>query len=280
MALKDVHDKLDEIPEPFRELYTEKNGKFELTGITGVKTSADVARLNESLKKEREEHKATKNALSVWGDLKHDEVVEKLERYPELEAASKGKFDEAKLDALANERAERIAKSKLTPVERENARLKQEREALLGENTSLKGEAKQRKVHDALRSALAAAKVLPEAHEDALVLSDRLFEVTEDGKVVTRDNVGVTPGLDPKAWLIEIQAKKPHWWPANVGGGAKGGNAGGIVGGKNPWSAEHWNLTEQGNYMRAHGREKAEQLAKQAGTTVGAPRPVPKLQTR
>lgn len=275
MALKDVHDKVEEIPEEFRSLYTEKAGKWELTGIQGVKTSADVARLQEGLTKERNEHKATKDKLAAWGDLKPDEVTAKLDTIPELEAAAKGKLDDAKIEEIVARRVDGTIKSKLAPVERENARLKQEAAEAKKLAELLQGEKKQRRVHDDVRSALLASKVRPEAHEDALLLADRVFELSEDGKTVTRDGVGVTPGLEPAAWLSEIQSKRAHWWPGSEGGGAPGSGRGGGGGGGNPWSAAGWNLTEQGAYVRKHGQAAAEQMAKAAGTTFGGPRPQP-----
>lgn len=41
----------------------------------------------------------------------------------------------------------------------------------------------------------------------------------------------------------------------------------------NPWLLEEWNLTDQGQYVLAHGLEKAHAAAKEAGTTVGGPKP-------
>lgn len=275
MALKDIHDKVDEIPEEFRSLYTEKGGKWELTGISGVKTSADVARLQEGLTKERNEHKATKDKLAAWGDLKPEEVTAKLDLIPELEAAAKGKLDDAKVEEIVARRVEGTIKSKLAPVERENARLKAEAAEAKALAELLQGEKKQRKVHDSVRAALVASKAIPEAHEDALLLADRVFEVAEDGRTVTRDNVGVTPGLEPSAWIAEMQEKRPHWWPGSSGGGAGGSGrgGGGGAGAGNPWSAAGWNMTAQGAYLRTNGRAAAEQMAKAAGTTIGGPRP-------
>ena len=43
MPLKVIHDTLEDIPEAYRELYSEKNGKWELTGIVGLVTQADNA---------------------------------------------------------------------------------------------------------------------------------------------------------------------------------------------------------------------------------------------
>lgn len=275
MTLKAIHDSLAEIPEGYRPLYTEKNGKFELTGIDGVKTQADIDRLQASLTKERNEHKATRDKLAPWGELNPEEVQAKLDLIPELEAAAKGKLDDAKIEEIVQRRLEGTLKSKIAPVERENKTLKQllaEKEQMV---STLTGRERQRAIHDSVRKSLISRKVINEAHEDALLLADRIFEVTDEGKVVTRDNVGVTPGLEPDAWLAEIQDKRPHWFPGTSGGGA-GGNRGGGSGSANPWSADGWNMTAQGAYLRQYGRERAEQMAKAAGTTVGGPRPQPR----
>ncbi|QFR59625.1 hypothetical protein P6F33_gp24 [Pseudomonas phage Quinobequin-P09] len=101
-----------------------------------------------------------------------------------------------------------------------------------------------------------------------------MLEVNEEGKVVTRDGVGVTPGIDATVWLTEMQSKKTHWWGPSQGGGA-GGNRSGSGGGANPWSADGWNMTEQGRILKEN-RSRAEQMAKSAGTTIGGPRPQPR----
>lgn len=278
MVLKDTHDKLDEIPEQFQELYTDKGGKFELTGIQGVKTQGDVDRVTESLRRQTDLHKETKAKLAVWADLDHDEITAKLDRLPELEAAAKGKLDEAEIEAIVTRRVDGTLKSKLAPGERKNKELEKANAELTEANAKFVAADRTRKVHDVVREALVASKVLPDAHEDALLLADRVFEIREDdGKVTTRDNIGITPGLDAAGWLTEIQDRRRHWWPDSVGGGSRGSGPGvGGPGGKNPWSFENWNMTDQGRYIREHGSERSEVLAKAAGTTVGGRKPLQK----
>lgn len=278
MVLKDTHEKIEEIPEEFQSLYTEKDGKWELTGIQGVKTQGDVDRISTSLTKERNEHKATKEKLTIWADFDHEEVVKKLDKIPELEAAAKGKLDEAQIEEIVARRVDGTIRSKLAPVERKNKELSKENGELKEDNTKFKSADRTRSIHDSVRKALTSSKVLPDAQEDALILADRCFEIREDdGKIVTRDNIGITPGLDASGWLSEIQERKRHWWGESVGGGSKGSSPGtGIPGGKNPWSAEHWSLTEQGRVFKEHGKERCEQLAKAAGVAFGDTKPVPK----
>ncbi len=269
MALKDTYDSLDDIDEPFRELYSERDGKFELTGITGIKTTADVTRVQASLTKERSDHKATKVKLGLWGELDHADVMTKLDSISELEAAANGKLDQAQIDEIV----ERRMKTKMAPHDRELSLARETIETQGGEITGFKSANSNRKITDALRKVLTKAQVLPGAMEDAMLYVG-VFEIREDdGAVVTRENAGVTPGLDPGSWYAEIQDSKRHWLGESKGGGSRGSRGGGGVGGANPFADETWNFTKQSLYVKEHGMEKAELRAKAAGTTVGGPRP-------
>lgn len=279
MPLSAVHETIDDIPEAFRELYTEKNGKFELTGIMGIKTQLDIDRLQTSLTKEREEHKATKGRLAVWGDLDHDQTMATLDKVPELEAAAAGKLDDAAIQEIVDRRVDGTINSRTAPLDRQIKTLEARNAELEKENQGFRDANTKRTIHDSVRAAMVESKVIPEAHEDALMLSERVFEVREDdGAVVTKDGVGVTPGIEAPMWLQEMQEKRRHWWPASSGGGAGGGSGGyGIpTGSQNPWSNEGWNMTRQGQILRDKGRDYADQMAKAAGTTVGGTKPKPK----
>lgn len=259
----------DEIPTAYRDLFTEQSGKFILTGVQGIKTQADVDRLQDSLRKEREDHKKTKSLLSGFEGLDADEIRAKLDRFAELEAAAGGKLDEAKI----NEMVEARLNSRTAPLQREITKLKEtlgERETVVAELTTRE---KTRKIHDHIRQAASKAKLRDSAIEDALLIGERVMDIDESGNVVTREGVGATPGINAEVWLTEQQNIRPHWWPDSVSPGAKGG--GGALSGKNPFSAEHWNMTEQGRLV-TENRTKAEQMAASAGTTIGGPRPAPK----
>lgn len=259
----------EEIPSEYVALYSEVNGAWVLTGVSGIKTQEDVDRVQEALRKEREDHKETKTKLQEYSAIGDpEEVQQKLDRIEELEAAAKDKIDDAKL----NEMVETRLKAREAPLNRQIAKLTEENNTLKGEVTTFKQNETKRTIHDVVREECVKAKMLPSAIEDALLFSDRLFELDANGKPVTKDNAGVIPGLEPGAWLVEIKNSKPHWWPESKGTGAGGGSGSGGVG-NNPFSHEHWNLTEQGNLVK-NDRAKAEQLAKAAGTTIGGGRPV------
>lgn len=280
MALQAIHDKLEDIPEQYQELYTEKNEKFELTGIIGVKTQADVDRLQNSLHKSQQDNKDIKAKFAPWGDMDHAETMALLDRIPELETAAAGKMDDAAIQEAVDRRVEGTKASLMAPMERQKKADAETIATLTAENATLRGEKTTRTIHDQVRTQLTKHKVISAAHEDALALADRVLEIREDdGEIVTKENSGFTPGANVDMWLSEIDSenRRVHWWEASGGGGAAGGAASRGTGfANNPWSAGHWNMTQQGQVLTQHGREKADQMAKAAGTTVGGPRPAAK----
>lgn len=270
--IKAIVDKIEDVDEKYRDLYTERNGRWELTGVEGMKTEADVARLTSALDKERNDHKATKKKFEVFGDRKAEDILADLDRLPALEAAAEGKLDDDKV----NELVEKRLAAKTGPLERQLKTLTgtlTEREQELEE---YKAKETTRTLHDAIREAVGKAQGFqPAALEDALMFGERHLQLSEDGKVITRDSVGVTPGVDAVVWLSEMQQKKPHWWGATAGGGARGNNGTGGNYSENPFSREHWNMTRQGELLREN-RTRAEQMAKSAGTTIGGGMPAAK----
>ena len=83
-----VYDTIETVPENYRDLYTERDGKFHLTGVKGMKSQADIDRLQTALTKERNDHKATRDKLTTFGDMDPEQVQAQLDRIPELEAAA------------------------------------------------------------------------------------------------------------------------------------------------------------------------------------------------
>lgn len=278
MAIKVIVDKLDDVEEVYRGLYVERNGKFELSveleAGAGVKSFSDFAKLNTALVKERNDHKATKSRLSLLGDRSVEDVVAILDRLPELEAAATASGNSK--EKIEQQVAAQLT-GKLAPVQRELAKA----QGLLGEQAKViegfQTEKRTRSVHDSVREAVAKAQGFQgSALEDVLMVAERHFEINDEGKVVTRDGVGVTPGIAADVWLTEMQPKRSHWWGPTEGGGASGnGGRKQTNTGANPFSADGWNMTAQSKLITGD-RAKAEQMARSAGTSIGGPRPQPK----
>lgn len=266
MAIQVVVEDINTVDEKYRDLYSEKNGKWELTEVAGIRTEADVTRLQSALNKERADHKKAKETLQKFDGLDPEEVRTKLDRVVELEELVKGKPDDNKINEIVEQRL----KSRIAPLEREKTTLATklaEKEKAIEELTHRE---RRSKIVEEIRSAATKAKLLPEAIDDAVLLGMQTMDLDEMGAVRVKANSGFTEGVDPSVWFTELQNKRPHWWGTSSGSGARG--SGGSNSGENPFSHEHWNLTKQGQLMKENPK-RAEEMARSAGTTIGGKRP-------
>ncbi len=268
-ALELEYETLEAVPEAFRPLYTETDGKFLLGNINGLKTTKDTDALGEALRKERVDHGKARDGLKLWHGMDHAEVQIKLDRIPELELAAEGKMDDEKIGQLVDSR---IAQ-KTGPLQRQIDQLTTERDGFQSERDVLQGQASRRDMTDAVRVVALEMKVVPTALLDVDMVAASYLERDDAGMWIVRaDSQSMTPGLDIKGFMKEMMKVRPHWWPASAGGGAGGGGAqfGGQV---NPWAHDKWHMTEQAKVFREQGREVADRMAKAAGTTVGGLQP-------
>lgn len=281
--LQTVYATREEIPEGYEALYTERNGQWELTGVKGVKTQADIDRIQTALVKERNDHKTTKASLTAFDGLDPEVAAAQAAELEETKAQlaaikADGSIDETKLEPII---AARVAQ-KVAPIEREKNTLSRqlaEKDKLItakdGEVSGLRTTIVTGNIERAIRDAAVEAKLIPTAVVDAVMHGKSTFELTEDGRIITKDGTGATPGLSPKEWLTDMQQKAPHWWPASVGGGSQGagGPKGTYTGGNNPWTKAGWNVTKQGALVTQLGAVKATEIAAQAGCKLGDTRP-------
>ncbi len=276
MPLKAIYENKSDVPEVHLELFTERDGKWELTGVEGMKTQGDVDRVQDTLRKVRTDLTEANTKLGKFKDLDAEEVFKLKDENEELKAqveAGGGKIDDEKVQALVTSRVNR----EIAPIKRERDTLLEAKTTLTGKVGELETSITTGKIRSVIQDFAGKAGIVPTAVGDVVARAHLLFEVTADNQLVTKDNVGVTPGQAPDVWLTDQKEKSPHWWAASQGGGARGGT-GGTGGGNNPWSGVEgvWNMTNQGRYLKEHGPEKAAQMAKNAGTTVGGPRPAVK----
>ena len=277
VKLKTIYEKQEEIPEGFGELYAERNGKFELTAVEGVKTQADIDRVQQALVKERSDHKAAKDKLVAFGDVDpatipvlQEELTEAKAKLEAVTAEGKDKIEavQAQIDAAINRAVGPVTRDKDALARQLDAAKKTvaEKDA---EIATVKQERQQERVRNTLRDAVISAKVVPTAIDDAVLVGETMFELV-DGKLVTKSDIGLTPGLNPKEWAKDMEEKRPHWFALSQGGGAQGGKGGGVSVKDNPWSAAGWNLTKQGQVVKELGPEKAADMAARVGSTLGA----------
>jgi hypothetical protein len=285
MKLKTIYDTVEEIPEGYADLYTERNGHWELTGVEGVKTQYDIDRVQTALVKERADHKVTKAALAPFEGLDPEAIQEQAHKLEEataqLDAINKdGRIDEAKLEPIIAARV----KQATAPLERDKQNLERQLDAQKkavaekdGEVVNLRTSITTDSIERAIRDAATQDKCIATALDDVAGRGLRVFEKTDDGRIITKDVAGTTPGLTVKEWLKDMQDKAPHWWPTSVGGGSQGSGGGGgrgtYAGANNPWSKAGWNITRQGALVTQLGAVKAAEIAAQAGSKIGDTKP-------
>lgn len=267
MPIEYSYDSADAVPEQHAELYSEQNGKFVLTGVSGIKTPEDTNKLMTSLKNERRQHAETKANLSKFAEFDPEELTNSLAELEQLRVTG-GKIDDTQIEDLVGQRLT----LKTKPLEKQIGTLSEQLTEAHGKLQQYQLADTQRNISDQLTKAASSAKVHNTALNDICIIGMGIFELDELGNAVTREGVpNVTAGLSPEVWLTESRDVRPHWWPESQGAGARGSSGSGGYA-NNPFTREHWNMTEQGRIF-TENRPKAEQMAKAAGTTIGAGRP-------
>lgn len=276
-VIKAIYENQADIPEQFVDLFEERQGKWLLVNIEGMTAESDVHRVTTANTNLRNELKETKEKLKAFGERKpedYDTLTHELEEAKAMiEAGGGGKLDEEKIEKLVSTRVN----TQVAPVKRELETTKNELLAEKEKASKLESRITRSVINDAVRTAAVENKVLPSAIDDIMLLAPNIFEVVDvDGKekVVTKDGIGVTPGQEPAAYITEVAPKKPHWFAGSVGAGANGGAPGGSnLLANNPWSAQHWNLTEQGKVIKEKGEDQAKRIAASVGSHLGATKP-------
>src|SRR4051812_25411876 len=190
MAIKAILAKLDEVDEKYRDLYTERGGKFVLTGVEGVKTQADVDALMEANRKIRNdlataqgELKTANTKLQGWGEQDPDDVATKLEKLSTYEAGQNVPELLKNFETTVAARAQQLADTK---VKQETTKLQRTIDELTGAVTTLKASNETyvvkdntRTIHDAVRAEATKLKVLPEAIPDLLLIAGQDLKLQE-----------------------------------------------------------------------------------------------------
>ncbi len=210
--LKHRYKTKDEVPEKYRDLYTAKKDAdgeegFELTEVDGLKTVADVERLRESVRKERDEHEKTKDALKKATD----EATANADKIKALEAKDDGKTKPIQELTLENER-----------LKRENEQLKERSTQTETELGSIKGQVTAEKVRNALRKAWKGI-IRDDALEDVIETEHANF-IFDGTELLTKTGLSDNrSGLEPKAYGERLVKTRAYLVPPSMSGGARGG---------------------------------------------------------
>lgn len=227
--LKATYASKEEVPEKFAELYTERDGQMVLTGVEGIKTQADVDAVKTTLTKVRKERDDFEKELKNFDGIDVEEIGTMRQELEELKLAGKdGKIDDEAINKIVESRL----KMKIAPIERERDSLKVQLDEAVSERDSLTNEKRVNTITSSLQDK-AAQMVRPEAVSDVLSRAG-MFELSEDGKVLTKDGCDIGVGLNPEQFISEMLKTQKHW--ANPSNSGDNRNLGGkpIKDGENP----------------------------------------------
>lgn len=188
---------------------------------------------------------------------KVDEILGEKKKLAEKVRAFEAAEAERKADLAKREEEESRKKGEWDKIE---AGYKEKISTAEGEGLLWKAKYFEREMDLGLTNALDQANVKPELRKAAMALLRSNADIDDDGNITLGDK----PLADAmKAWAASDEGKA---FISNgaAGGGANGGGGNGKGGDKNPWSKEHFSLTEQGKIYKADPN-RARELARAAG---------------
>jgi hypothetical protein len=266
IELNPIETTLDAIPDYLHELYTQEGEVFKLTAVKGLKTSEDIAKISEALRKERSDLAAAKAELSAYKEINLEPaaIMEQLSLVEELKAAKEAKLDDGKFDQAVASVADAKVKSVTRPLEAKLQLLEAEYSTATTKLQQFEQERRARIITDNVQSAITKHKIPVEFHEHIHLVAEREFEVDDNQNPVTKDGLRGVPGyLNPDLWISECQARYPHWFGTHQGGGATG--SGFVAGGTNPFKAgASFNVTAQARMIKENPA-LAERMQQAAG---------------
>lgn len=244
MPLKYKLNSKDEIPAELQGFYVEREGAWVLDAEGAVeKVKLDEFRTNNlALMKERDE------LMQRFAGINPDEVRkladEKriLEEAQQLKAGEVEKVLEARVKGLKAE------------LDKQLAGVTSERDALHARLATVQID--QAVVNEATRRGLRATAIpdITSRARNSFRLVNGVPQAFEaNGQTVRVGRDGVAP-LTLAEWIDGQVTEAPHLFESNAGSGAASNGSGGSGGaasfGDNPWKAETFNLTRQGEIMR------------------------------
>jgi hypothetical protein len=282
LKLKAIVNDINEVEEAHRGLYIEEekdeNGVKKKTGrwrlqVEGAETEEDIASLRSALAKERQKGERLDALEKKFKDINPEEY-RRLQEEAERQRAREEQIQRDTQAAI--EAAKRDHEQAMTQVQSQLRDVTVRYHELFVETQLYPHIAEAKGSHDLL---LPHLKKRVRVREDARTKELKLELLNADGGKL----LGAEGADGTFKDLVEEFRKSERFGRAFDGYNQSGSGAGGDQGGgrgngqdvKNPWSKEHWNMTEQGKILTAEP-ERAKALALQAGhkAPTGARRPV------
>jgi hypothetical protein len=224
MALKTIIETksdLDALPEPVRQFYAEKDGKYIL------ETDQDVSGLRSALDKERttaqnldKEIKKLKSQVEKYNGVDPDKAREALQKISQLE--EKQLIDAGKIDEVVEQRVAAMKtdyEGKISAYDRSLKEKEQEAQNLNAQLSTLL-------IDGAITEAAIAAGVKKSAIPDVILRGRQIYKL-QDGKPVPMHGDEIIYGKNPREpmpiaeWVGTLAKDADHLFEGSGGGGAQ-----------------------------------------------------------
>lgn len=216
MKIKYAYAAQTDIPEPLKEFYVEKGGKW-VADLDGVKDTEDFKSVWSEVLELRKAKDDLSGKLAVYGDMTPDSVKAMTDKLKELEAAATQTKDPGEIKRLAEEIANQRTKAYLKEIEEHKgnlASLSKERDAYKERLTTNDLIERLRKVTE--------KKIRPECFTD-VVNRARLAGLKYDESL---DNFIHEPSAMALPEWFGKELENSGWAMESKGGGASGGKGG------------------------------------------------------
>lgn len=247
MALKYEVDKLDDVDEAIRPLYTEQNGKYVL-GVEGVvsRSKLDEFRSNNVSLKEQLE-----TLQGKYKDIDLDLYQQLSSEHQKIK--DKKLIDAGKIDELVEERVKELRKN-----------LEGERENALNLHKSTRSRLETLLIDNEVSRFAVEAGCVETALDDIVMRARGTFRLDKDDNTVAMDGDKLIYGADSnpltiKEWMGSLVKKAPHLFKQSSGGGSQGSGSGSGTGSVRS-KADLKTPEAKAAYISEHGQLKYLQL--------------------
>lgn len=211
MIVKSSYDSVEDVPQEFKDSFSEVDGKYVFNGQIDVKTQADVDKVlgaKQHIDKELSEVKEKLKAES-------QKALEATSKIEVLELQIKDGADPAKLQELVDTKV-KVATEELTKQLAEANEKNSE-----FQNKIFSGE-KAEFVNGIIGNFSDTVK------DDAKFILNQIFERQADNTYLTKEGLGLEAGLNAEQATAKLLETRTHWQKQNTGGqgtGAQGTSA-------------------------------------------------------
>jgi len=209
MKISNSYDKAEDVPQEFKDSFTEVEGKFVMTSPIDIKTDAEFEEVKKAKQHAFDEMHQVKEQLKV----ESQKALEATSKNEVLELQIKDGADPAKLQELVDTKI-KVATEELTKQ--------------LGEanekNASFQNTIYGSELNDVVGGM--AKNFSDSVQDEANFILKSIMVRGEDGRHLSKEAFNLPAGLEPEQVVSKLTELRPNWQKGNTADNASGGGNG------------------------------------------------------